>query len=422
LNGARPLSPPGAAASSGAGLRLVITAVVAGGSALARDPAGRVVFVDGALPGETVTARITEERRDYARATVVDVLAPSPDRVVPPCPALAAGCGGCTWQHIAPHAQARLKAGIVTDALRRIGHLPDPPQPELVPLAGPGGRTTARLAVSPGGRAGYRPRRGPGGSVETESCRAAHPLVEELIVSGRYPGASEVLLRVGVASGERLARVTPQGASRNVELPIDVAVVGEGTERAWVHERIAGRDFRISDESFFQPGPAAAEALVDAVATALVDGLASGGHLVDAYAGVGLFASVMGSRLSVRVTAVENNRHAVADARRNLADLDARVVATDVRRWRRRRGDPPVDAMVADPPRSGLGPHGVAAVVAAQAPRLVLVSCDPAALARDAGLLQAAGYRLATVAVVDTFPDTFHVETVSRFDTRPSIG
>jgi tRNA/tmRNA/rRNA uracil-C5-methylase (TrmA/RlmC/RlmD family) len=81
-----------------------------------------------------------------------------------------------------------------------------------------------------------------------------------------------------------------------------------------------------------------------------------------------------------------------------------------------------VDAVVADPPRSGLGPQGVAAVTAAQAPRLVLVSCDPAALARDTALLHAAGYGLVTVAVVDAFPDTFHVETVARFDRRPVPG
>ena len=406
----------------GADLRLATTAMVAGGTALARDPSGRVVFVEGALPDETVTARLVEERRDYARAVVVEVLEPSMDRVAAPCPALAVGCGGCSWQHIERQAQARLKAAIVTDALRRIGRLPEPPVPELVAPGGPDGRTTARLAVSPGGRAGYRRQRGPGDSVQTDSCLAAHPLIEELIVEGRYRGASEVLLRAGVASGERLARISPPEAAPNAELPTDVVVVGDGVERAWVHERVAGREFRISADSFFQPGPAAAAALVEAVAAAVVDALPSGGHLVDAYAGVGLFASVLGARFRVRVTAVESNRHAVADARRNLGDLHARVVAEDVRRWQRRRNDPPVDVVIADPPRVGLGPKGVAAVVGAQAPRLTLVSCDPAALARDTALLGAAGYRLATVAVVDSFPHTFHVETVSRFDRRQARG
>ena len=81
-------------------LVLTPTAMAAGGDALARDGDGRVVFVAGALPGERVAARLTETRHDFARAVAVDVLDPSPDRVAPPCPTLAAGCGGCTWQHV----------------------------------------------------------------------------------------------------------------------------------------------------------------------------------------------------------------------------------------------------------------------------------------------------------------------------------
>jgi 23S rRNA (uracil1939-C5)-methyltransferase len=125
---------------------------------------------------------------------------------------------------------------------------------------------------------------------------------------------------------------------------------------------------------------------------------------------------VLGARLGAKVTAIESDGSAVADARVNLRDLDARVVASDVGRWRPRRNDPPVDVVVADPPRPGLARIGVDAVVATRAPRLVLVSCDPASLGRDAALLRQAGYHLASVAIIDAFPHTFHVETVSRFD------
>jgi 23S rRNA (uracil1939-C5)-methyltransferase len=402
-------------------LDLTPSVVVAGGAALARDAGGRVVFVEGALPGERVRARLTEERKDFARAVVTEVVEASPDRVAPPCPALAAGCGGCTWQHVASAAQARLKADIVVDALRRIGRLPEPPAPSVVSLPGPVLRTTARLAVTADGRAGHRRRGGEGDAVATDACLAVHPLLEELMVDGRYPGAEEVLLRVGVASGERLARV--RRAAGDVQVPPGVAVVQEGDgRRAFVHEDVAGRRFRVSMDSFFQPGPVAAEGLVAAVSEAVGDSLPStaaggGGHLVDAYAGVGLFASTLGAARGVRVTAVESDKGAAADARVNLADLDAEVVASEVGRWRptgkRRRR---VDVVVADPARPGLGRPGVAALTALGARRLVLVSCDPASLGRDVALLAAAGYRLATVATVDAFPHTFHVETVSRFD------
>lgn len=399
---------------------LVPTAMAAGGDALARGDDGRVVFVEGALPGERVRVRLTETRRDYARGVAVEILEPSPDRVVPPCPTLARGCGGCTWQHVDPEAQGRLKAAIVLDALRRIAHLADPPVPRPVAVPGTALRTTARLAVSPAGRPGHRPRRsapgshGPDTAIETDTCLAAHPLLEELVVDGRFPGAGEVILRVGVASGERLVRV--DGRASVVEVPGDVTVVREGTRPlAYVHEEVAGRRFRVSPDSFFQPGPVAAAALVAAVSEAAAGALGPGKHLVDAYAGTGLFGSVLGAASGARVTAVESGRAAVADARSNLADLDARVVAVEVGRWQAARSGR-ADLVVADPARSGLGRPGVTALAAAGAPRLVLVSCDPASLARDTVLLGDAGYRLTSVALVDAFPHTFHVEAVARFD------
>ncbi|MBA3956155.1 MAG: hypothetical protein H0X58_05770 [Acidimicrobiia bacterium] len=116
------------------------------------------------------------------------------------------------------------------------------------------------------------------------------------------------------------------------------------------------------------------------------------------------------------MTAVESEAPAVADAEVNLADLDARIVTSEVGRWRLPPGEAPPDVVVADPARPGLGRPGAAAVVTTGAPRVVLVSCDPASLARDTLLLSAAGYRLASVCLVDAFPHTAHVETVSRFD------
>jgi len=404
------------------------SAMVAGGAALARDETGRVVFVDGALPTELVVARIDEARPDFARASVVEVLQASPDRVGPTCPALAAGCGGCGWLYVHPEAQVRFKVDIVLDALRRIGRLTDPPVPAIQQLGGPALRTTARLGVSASGRAGHNRRvavpghrrqgaraRRSSDVVATEACLAAHPCLGELITAGRYPGASEVLLRVGLASGERLVRV--DGGVDGVEVPDDVSVVPKvGPRLGYVHEEVAGRRLRIGSESFFQSGPVAAAGLVAAVLAAAGDALAGGKHLVDLYAGVGLFASVLGARCGARVTAVESSPAATADAMVNLADLDAEIVTGEVARWRLGPGEATPEVVVADPARPGLGRPGVASVVAAGAARVVLVSCDPASLARDTQLLSASGYRLASLTLVDAFAHTAHVETVSRFD------
>ncbi|MGH9164595.1 MAG: class I SAM-dependent RNA methyltransferase, partial [Acidimicrobiales bacterium] len=336
---------------------LVPTAMVAGGDALARDGDGRVVFVRGALPGEAVRVQVVDDRGDYRRAEVVEILEPSPDRVAPPCAALSAGCGGCAWQHVSAAAQGRMKAEMVVDALRRIGRMTDPPRPVVQPLAGPALRTTARLGVGPDGRAGHRRRGRTADVVPTADCLAAHPLLAELLVDGRYPGAGRVVLRAGVASGERLVQVDAGAAA--VVVPSEVVVVRRGDGgTAFVHEEVAGRRLRVSADSFFQAGPVAAAALVDAVVDAVAGAVGPGGHVVDAYAGVGLFATALGARYGARITAIESQEAAAADARANLTGVDARVVVGEVGRW---RGEP-ADAVVADPARSGLGRPGVTAL------------------------------------------------------------
>jgi 23S rRNA (uracil1939-C5)-methyltransferase len=189
--------------------------------------------------------------------------------------------------------------------------------------------------------------------------------------------------------------------------------VAEGAHAA-VHEEIGGRRWRISASSFFQSGPAAAEMLVDAVDRAVGDALPRGGALVDAYAGVGVVGGALAARQGVRLTAIEQHPAAVADARANLHDLDARIVAGPVESWR--TGELHPDVVVADPPRSGLGRAGAGAVAAAGADRLVLISCDPASFARDVLLVAEAGYALRNWQVVDLFPHTTHLEVVGRLD------
>lgn len=379
--------------------------MAAGGEAVARDERGRVVFVRGALPGEQVVATVVEERSDFARAVVEEVLAASPDRVEPPCPHLARGCGGCAWQHVAPIAQARLKAGIVAEALTRQGGLASPTVVSAPPLPATGYRTTMRLAVGPDG-AGYRRHHGHE-VVDLDSCLVAHPLLAELLVTGRFGRAEEVTLRCGVATGERLVLASP--TSEGVVVPDDVVVVGadevRSGRRAWIHEVVAGRRLRVSARSFFQARPDGAAQLVELAGRALAG--APDGPLVDLYGGVGLFAATIGQ--GRKVTVVERAPSSVADARVNVPG--ARVLQVDVDKWR----PSPAAAVVADPSRAGLGKAAVKAIDGTCATRLALVSCDPASLGRDARLLAAAGFEHLGSTVVDLFPHTPHVEVVSRF-------
>lgn len=388
--------------------RIVVSSMSPDGAGVGRDDDGRVVFVPGALLDETVEVEVIEEKKRHATARLVTVIDPSPDRIEPTCPMVAAGCGGCDLRHASPSAQHRAKELVVHDALTRIGRLAEVPTLATVALPPDGHRSTVRCVVT-GGRAGFRRRRSHQ-AVAVDVCPVAHPALEELIVDGRYDGCTEVTLRVGARTGERLVLATPTAAA--VDVPPDVRVIGadelRAGRRAWYHEQVAGRRWRISARSFFQARADGADALVDAVGEAL--GRADRtGNLVDLYGGVGLFAGT--ADWAGPVTLVERSASAVADARVNLADRPVTVRATPVERWR----PSPADVVIADPARAGLGARGVDTVAATGADRLVLVSCDAGALGRDAGLLTGAGFELRSVTVVDLFPQTSRLEAVSLF-------
>jgi len=374
-------------------LDLVTTGVAVGGAGIARDGDGRVVFVEGALVGERVSVEIVETKKSFRRGRVLDVLEPAPGRVLPSCPEIANGCGGCDLAHASHAAQREMKAAMVADSLRRLGRLADLPDIDPGPdLATTGFRTTIRAAVVDG-RAGLRHRRSHD-VVTVASCEVAHPVVEGMLVNGRYGDADEVTIRVGANTGEQAMFV---GGS-------------EPDEGTVIHEEIAGRRFRISPRSFFQTRADGAAALVSVVDEAI--GPDPTGTLVDLCSGVGLFAATIGDRFD-RVVTVESNRSSVADARVNLAHLGDRVAvrSSTFERWT----PEPADVVIADPSRAGLGREGVANVAATGAPLVVLISCDAGSLGRDAGLLTAAGYRLDAITLVDLFPNTAHVEVVSTY-------
>jgi 23S rRNA (uracil1939-C5)-methyltransferase len=398
-----------------------ITGMAAGGDGIGHLDDGRVVFVRGGVPGDRAGVRVVEDKSRFARGVAVEVLDAGRGRIAPPCPNVAAGCGGCGWQHIDVATQRQLKLGIVTDALTRIGRLEPESIPEIDPgpdLAPTAFRTTIRAAVDDDGRAGFRVHHGHEHvPIDEHGCLVAHPLVDEVLREGHFAGCREIVVRAGASTGERLVIADPgRGA---VELPALPALTVVGADelarghRAWFHEDVAGRRWRVSARSFFQARPDGAAALADLAVAGLAP--SDPARIVDLYAGVGFFAGVLADRLPTpprRVEAVESNRAAAADARVNLRDVDgARVVAIDVRRWR----PAPADAAVADPSRHGLGTEAVGRIAATGARDVVLVSCDPGALGRDAGLLVRAGYRLATLTLVDLFAHTPHVEVVSAW-------
>jgi 23S rRNA (uracil1939-C5)-methyltransferase len=346
------------------------------------------------------------------------VIEPSSDRVVPPCPHVVAGCGGCRWQHLSTEAQYQSKVRIAVESLARIARIPV--SDDFVARAatgtripGVGYRTTVRLAFDAEGRPGFR-ERATNRVVAVDVCLVAHPLLQPAIaaLSARRGSGVEVTLRCSTTTG--VVGAVVHGDESDVHGLDHVDVVGD---EARLVETVHDTDLVVSMGSFFQSGLYAAEALVDTVRRVAGPEALSGafGQVVDAYGGVGLFAGTI-VPTHVPVTLVESNPFAVGDARHNLAAHRATVVESLFEDWRVL----PAGLVIADPARTGLGAPGVAVLAATRAPVVVLVSCDAAAGARDARLLAESGYELDDLVVLDLFPHTHHLEMVMRFRRIPA--
>lgn len=413
--------------------RLELTAgpVAHGGWCVARHE-GRVVFVRHALPGERVVAEVTEETSRFLRADAVEVLRPSPDRVVPPCPYAGPGlCGGCDWQHAGLEAQRRFKADVVAEQLRRLAGIERDVVVEEVPGAkdGLGWRTRVQFAARPDGRLGLRRHR----SHEIEpvdACLIAHPEVEAVGAETRdWPGARAVEV-IASSSGERAVVVTPR-SRRPVAVPeLDAPaaiLVDEGRGRTSarrgsgvLHERVGDREFRVAGSGFWQVHPGAAQTLLDAVLAFAEP--EPGEWALDLYCGAGLFAAGLAEAVGPdgAVFGLESDGAAVRDARANLRDLpQARVERGRVEEALDRYAIERADLVVVDPPRSGLGRDVVSRIAALEPSRIVYVSCDPATLARDLAWLAGLGYPLAGLRAFDAFPMTHHVECVALLVRAP---
>jgi tRNA/tmRNA/rRNA uracil-C5-methylase (TrmA/RlmC/RlmD family) len=388
---------------------LEVTSMAHGGEAVARTD-GRVVFVRDALPGETVVAEVTSAPAHgrFLRARATDILVASEDRVIPPC-IYADRCGGCDWQHISLDAQRRLKATVVSEQLTRIGGEPADRWAHLAVEAlngdvdGLAWRTRMRYAVDGEGRPGLRAHH-THDVVPVDQCLIAAPAIGGIDVLDRvWPGVDEVLA------------VQPDGAA--VLLPSPVPGLAKVTQHA------AGREWTFDATAFWQVHPGAADALVDAVRTMLNP--MAGEHLVDLYAGVGLFAGAFVDALGPggRIDAVEADETAIKGARRSLHDAATIHIHHDrVDRWLRRGPLQHCDLIVLDPPRTGANKEVMERICALSPRAIVYVACDPAALARDIATARQQGWEMTALRAFDLFPMTHHVECVALLEPRDNLS
>jgi 23S rRNA (uracil1939-C5)-methyltransferase len=416
---------------------------------IARDD-GRVIFVSGAIPGESVTAYVERVGRDVAHARTVAVHEASSDRrEVNADPA----CGGCLYAHIAYPRQLTIKAEVIADGFKRIARVVLPTPVTVSASPEEGYRMRARFHVR-NCRAGFF-REGthdlcdPRGTRQllAVSCDVVDR-VSAMLGSISGGGGCEIELSENVDATERVVHVhapaLDEWVSADVAIATGLTGLSAGSSTSSASEVPAGRhsmqthassepavtlagDPSVTDMitiagaeitlrrhvlTFFQGNRYLLRDLVAHV----VDHIDRRSRVVDLYAGAGLFAIAAAVVREARVTAVEGERCAALDLAANSEQAAARVVPVHqavesfVRQTR-----PSPDTLIIDPPRTGMSSAAIAGALALGARRIVYVSCDIATLARDTRRLLDSGYAIENIRAFDLFPNTPHVETVVVF-------
>lgn len=363
-----------------------VTALAAGGDGVARDE-GRVTFVPRTAPGDRVRVRLVKETKSFARAELVEIVTPSPDRVVPPCPHFIAGCGGCSWQHVARSAQLAAKQQLVANALRKLDVAIEPIADPCSPY---GWRRRARFHVV-GGKLGLY-REGTHDVVPIEHCPQLEPPLDAALRAISTPPDGELVMLLG--AGIVIGTEKPwKGAAALVGKAGIVGVVaGEtsyGKTRIAVEPGLVGGPW-----DFAQASTAGNAALIELARRAVGP---AAGQMLELHAGAGnLTRGFRADGWTVTTADIIPGSDIVGSADQVLA-----------------RAEGPFDAIVLDPPRTG-ALEAVPGILRHAPPVVVYISCDPATLARDAEKLAAGGYRAERAWPVDLMPQTAHVEVVLR--------
>jgi 23S rRNA (uracil1939-C5)-methyltransferase len=414
---------------------------------------GKAVFVPFVLAGEKIEAALTEEKPGFARAKATAIIEPSPYRVPPPCPHFGP-CGGCHYQHASYDHQLEIKKEILRENLRRIAKLELQCEIQVHPSPPWNYRNRSRLQVrtKPRFAAGYF-RLSSHELLPVEDCPISSPLINRGIAAlwqaGRagkvVEGVREVeffanaddtkmLIELLCAPEARRAAVRAWAEELCAAMPEIVGVLSFREPQKGVQEPLVAvgaseltyqtktAAHRVSAGAFFQTNRFLTDELVSIVTAGR-----SGELALDLYAGAGLFSTAL-ARDFRHIVSVESSQTAAADLQYNLP-RNGKAVPAQVEHYLTRKitgvgaGDSPAqsrsdeenpqpDLVVVDPPRSGLGDPVAHLLAGMAAPRLTYVSCDPATLARDLLPLQAAGYRVEEVHLVDLFPQTYHLESV----------
>jgi 23S rRNA (uracil1939-C5)-methyltransferase len=396
-----------------------------GGEAMGRLPDGRAVFVPFGLPGEQVRVELTEDKKNFTRGKLIEILKTSPERIEPKCKHFGR-CGGCHYQNLPYEKQLAAKTEILRDQLQRIGKIENPPVMPMVasPLEW-NYRNHVQFHLTAEGKVGFVNTKG-NSVLPIEECHLPEAEIDAFWRGLQFESNKDVervSLRAGLNGELMVALESETPETPEFEIEADVSVVHLYDEHAVVIAgqdnlifNIFGKDFQVSAASFFQVNTKMAEKMVGYIITQFP--VSPSMTLLDVYCGVGLFSKFFAPKCQT-VIGVETSESACEDFAVNLDEFDNvelyEGAAEEVLPGLAGRLDSSTFVIV-DPPRAGIERHALDAILEIKPRMIAYVSCDPSTLARDAARLISGGYRLVEVTPFDLFPQTYHIESISIFE------
>ncbi|MDP1713192.1 MAG: class I SAM-dependent RNA methyltransferase [Anaerolineales bacterium] len=402
-----------------------------GGDAMGRLPDGRAVFVPFGLPGELVRLRLTQEKQNFARGELIEIIKASPERVEPKCKHFTQ-CGGCHYQNLPYEKQLAAKTEILRDQLQRIGKIETPPVKAMQPspLAW-NYRNHMQFHLTKDGKLGFINSKG-NSTFSIKECHlpeaGIHDFWRELQFEPNM-NIERASLRCGQGDELMLVLESETDETPELEIEADISVVHiyedhpvviAGRDHFFIN--ILNKDFRVSAASFFQVNTKMAEKMVEHLLACLPVSMST--NLLDVYCGAGLFSKFLASKYA-KVICIESSPSACEDFGFNLDEFDNvelyEGTAEDILPAFAGLASPfgdfaSVTHMIVDPPRAGIEKRALDAVTNIKPQVIAYVSCDPSTLARDAARLIHGGYRLVDVTPFDLFPQTYHIESISIFE------
>lgn len=403
-------------------LALDIEGMAYGGDAFGRAEDGRMVFVPFAAPGERVHCKLVEDHARWAKAELVDIITPHPERIKPACPHFG-NCGGCHYQFLPYAQQVEIKQDIVRSQLMRIGKIQDPPARPMIPSPAEWNmRNHLQFHQDSDGRLGFH-RAASSEIMPISTCLLPREPISELwtrVELDPIEGVDRIAFRCDSLDNRMVVFHGSRSADVEMSMDADASVAWvspSGTQilggEPHLQYHVLDQTFLVSPLSFFQVNSSLLDRMVNEVMGFLKP--RAGETVLDLYAGVGLFSAFAASR-GAAVIAVESGVSSCNDFALNLEPFD------DIELYQAQVEEvlpylePSFDAVIVDPPRAGLAREVRDALIAKRPKRMVYISCDTATFARDARRLIDGGFTCTSIQPIDLFPQTYHIELISYWE------